>query len=38
VGMVVESLPTPVNDNLTIPVVSGLILMVIQLSGVAQFA
>jgi HAD superfamily phosphoserine phosphatase-like hydrolase len=28
-GMLVESLPTPVNDNLTMPVVSGLVLLVI---------
>jgi dolichol kinase len=28
-GMLAETLPTPVNDNLTIPVVSGLVLLVI---------
>jgi len=27
VGMLVETLPTPVNDNLTIPTVSGLVMM-----------
>jgi dolichol kinase len=29
VGMIVETLPTPINDNLTIPIASGLALMVI---------
>ncbi|MFQ5836281.1 MAG: HAD-IB family phosphatase, partial [Candidatus Bathyarchaeia archaeon] len=29
VGMLVESLPTPVSDNLTVPIVSGLVLTVI---------
>lgn len=29
IGMLVESLPTPVSDNLTVPIVSGLVLTVI---------
>jgi len=29
VGMIVETLPAPISDNLTIPLVSGLVLMVI---------
>lgn len=29
VGMLVETLPTPVNDNLTIPVVAGLVLLIV---------
>ena len=29
VGMTVEGLPSPINDNLTIPIVSGLILAII---------
>jgi len=29
VGMLVETLPTPVNDNLTIPLISGLTLLII---------
>jgi phytol kinase len=29
IGMLMESLPTPVSDNLTVPIVSGLVLIVI---------
>jgi HAD superfamily phosphoserine phosphatase-like hydrolase len=29
VGMLVETLPTPINDNLTIPLISGLVLLVV---------
>jgi len=29
VGMLVEGIPSPINDNLTIPLVSGLVLVMI---------